>query len=340
MSEAIKKEDLDKLLDEGKFCPLPFLQLQLNPFGDISACCFSGEHKVGDIQTDSIKDIWNGSEIKKWRQEFLDGNIGICKNAIHDFQCHKQYKHLNQFVELKSHQDDLPRMLDVRLNGKCNLECVMCEVWKQPNQLYDKSDFWELGKSEIFPKLLEVMVLGGEPFIQKDTFRLIDEVSEVNDRVRWAFITNAHYKFNEKLKSSLDKIKINSIHISLDSIDPETYPKIRLRGRLSLVLETLDAFVNYKKSRIETDDRPIELFASMTFQRLNWREIPAFLEFCIEKGLIPIFQDVVERDHLNIRGLSNEEKDELRKGIEMYREGHFWEHLRAVRMALGEDGLP
>jgi cyclic pyranopterin phosphate synthase len=45
-----------------------------------------------------------------------------------------------------------PKRLDVRLNGKCNLQCVMCDVWSQPNGVYNQSDFWQYGRKEIFGK--------------------------------------------------------------------------------------------------------------------------------------------------------------------------------------------
>ena len=102
-----------------------------------------------------------------------------------NFECHKMYTHLNPLAELTAVQKKHPRRLDLRLNGKCNLECIMCDVWSQPNGLYENSDLWTEGPEKIFPYLVEVDMLGGEPFIQKDTFKFIDAVSEVNKTCRW-----------------------------------------------------------------------------------------------------------------------------------------------------------
>jgi cyclic pyranopterin phosphate synthase len=279
---AMKKSD-------PKFCPIPFIQLQLNPLGHVSACCFSGEYQVGDIKDSTLVEIWNGDILRKWRREFLEGNIKICEKPMKNFECHKNYQHLVEFVDFNEVQKRMPIRLDLRLNGQCNLECVMCSVWTQPNQLYDSSDLWSIGPEKIFPFLKEVDMLGGEPFIQKDTFRFVDEVSKVNSTCTWSFITNCNYALNTFLKKKLDKLKLRSIHMSIDSLDPVTYSKIRQKGKLEKTLKTLNDYVVYRSDRAEVG-KGFALFASMCVQKLNWREIPSFLKYCRIRQIVPIFQ--------------------------------------------------
>lgn len=298
-----------------EFCPIPFLQLQLNPMGSVSACCFSGEVPVGTVPREGIQEIWNGEKMQAWRREFLEGNIRTCRGPIDTFQCHKNYRHLIPAVELKEVQSQGPRRLDLRFNGKCNLQCQMCDVWKQPNGIYDGSDFWRVGPKEIFPYLMEVDMLGGEPFIQADTFRFIDAVTAVNARCTWGFITNANYVLNAKLKSYLDKLPLRHIHISLDAMGAETYAKIRVGGRWEKTLQTVMDYVEYRNQRAQ-EGRGFALFASFCVQRDNWRELPAFLQFCEERGMIPIVQNVItdstgHREHLGIANLDAEMKAEI-----------------------------
>ena len=281
------------------FCPIPFLQLQLNPLGNISACCFSGEHKVGNIKNNTLTEIWNGEEMQKWRQEFLTGEIKICKQAMKNFECHKMYKHLVKHAELNVVQDSMPKRLDLRLNGKCNLECIMCDVWKQPNGLYSESELWSRGPKEIFPYLVEVDMLGGEPFIQKDTFHFIDEVSKVNDSCTWCFITNGSYVFNEKIKSSLDKIRLRHIHISLDAVTKDVYEKVRKNGNFEKTFAAVQEIINYRQQR-EKLGRGFALFASMCVQKDNWQEIGLFLDFCRERNINPVLQSVIGRPQLSL----------------------------------------
>jgi cyclic pyranopterin phosphate synthase len=298
------------VIDEERFCTIPFLQLQLNPKGNVSACCFSGEYKVGDVQTSTIAEIWNNDEMRRWRREFMDGDIKICAAPMKNFGCHKMFHHLLGSIEIAEVQNVMPKRLDLRLNGRCNLECVMCDVWRQPNELYDHSDLWTIGPEKIFPYLVEVDMLGGEPFIQKDTYEFIDAVSRVNQTCTWGFITNAHYRLTPHITGHLDRIKLRHIHMSLDSLDTQTYSQIRLKGDLGKVLATVDDYVAYRKTRRAKGDDFV-LFASMCVQRSNWREIPRFLDFCTERELQPLFQSVIGMPELSLDTLSVAERQDV-----------------------------
>ncbi len=299
-------------LKQGTFCPIPFLQLQLNPLGDLSACCYSGEYKVGDVHRSTIEEIWNGEVMRRWRKEFLTGEIKICKTALETFGCQKNYQHLNHLVEFSEIQKAMPQRLDLRLNGRCNLECVMCDVWSQPNGMYDKSDLWEIGPTKIFPSLKEVDMLGGEPFIQKDTFRFIDEVLKVNTSCTWGFITNCHYRLSAQLLGTLDKLDLRHIHMSLDAVSPDTYAKVRLKGDLVKVMETVNGFIEFRNRR-SAAGRGFALFASFCVQRGNWFELPEFFDFCRKHNLEPIVQEVIGREQLSLQGLNSDEKAELKR---------------------------
>ncbi len=297
---------MSKKNSDSNFCPIPFIQLQLNPLGNLSACCFSEEYKIGDVLTEKIEDIWNGPKMQEWRQEFISGDIKICEKAMKSFECHKMYTHLIPLAERKVIQDKAPRRLDLRLNGKCNLECIMCDVWRQPNGLYDKSDLWTYGPEKIFPYLVEVDMLGGEPFIQKDTFRFIEEVSKVNKTCKWGFITNCSYKFNAMLEKHLDSIKLRHIHMSIDSLVPETYAKIRKNGDLKKTMATIMSYVDYRKKRAEKGEWFV-LFGSFCIQKDNWMEIGNFLDFCDKYEISPILQSVIGREPLSLANLSKKE---------------------------------
>ena len=312
------------------FCPIPFLQLQLNPLGNVSACCYSNEYSVGNIKDSTIESIWNGEKMRSWRREFIDGKPRICANALRSFRCHENYRHLIPEARLTETQDSMPKRLDLRLNGQCNLECVMCDVWRQPNALYEDSDFWKIGPEKIFPFLLEVDMLGGEPFIQKDTYRLIDAVSAVNPKCTWGFITNAQYIFNERLRATLDKIQIRHLHVSLDGIRAETYASIRKKGDLGKSLRTLDAFLDYRSERRRRDGREFVIFASICVQRANWQELPEFLDYCKERRIQPIVQNVIGRPHLELTTLPTEEK----RSVESFLKNHLARHSSSIGTVL------
>ena len=43
-----------------------------------------------------------------------------------------------------------PSRMEFELSNKCNLECIMCDVWRQPNRLYDASDLGVVGRDDDF----------------------------------------------------------------------------------------------------------------------------------------------------------------------------------------------
>ena len=170
------------------------------------------------------------------------------------------------------------------------MQPIMCDVWEQPNGVYKQTSFWDEGPIKIFPFLKEIEVLGGEPFIQKDTYRLIDAVSAVNPQCFWSFVTNAHYPFTKKLEHTLSNINLKQIQISLDSLDPSSYQHIRKGGDLKRTLKTIDQFTAFRSKYETTCSISFRFIISMCVLKSNRHEIPEFLKFCEEKGAEPQFQ--------------------------------------------------
>jgi len=282
---------LDKSkINSDMFCYYPFYQLVLHANGNLSPCCYNYEIIYDNISDNSFKDIWNSETVRKLRREFLESNPKTCQKKMSQLGCHRTS--VRDFTNSMIQQEIMefpPKRLDVRLSGRCNLQCIMCSVWKETSGPYENSDFWNIGKTEIFPYIYEIDVLGGEPFVQSETFRLIDAVHEVNTSCQWAFVTNGQYRMNSFIKSYLDKIEIRWIQVSLDSLVSETYSKIRLKGELSKALSTVENLLQYQEKR-KTQGRPFQLLASMCVQILNWSEIEQFLNFSLENGIVPIFQ--------------------------------------------------
>ena len=287
------------------FCVLPFLSLTTDPFGSVSPCCWNQNYRLGDAQKESLLDIWNNEKMQSLREEFLSGNIQSCATQIRHMKCHQFFKGLLPMVDKSVVQKKGPRKLDLRLNGKCNLECQMCTVWKQPNGTYEESDLWTRGPKEIFPYLIEVDILGGEPFVQKDTYRLIREVSQANPKCRWAFVTNGHWAFSQAVRKHLDMVIIRWVQLSIDSLDPANYAAIRKKGQLHVCLKNLDDWIEYRK---DINYVPFSITISVCVQRDNWHEIPEFVEFAYEKDIFLSLQYTYDPDWHSLTPLPEEER--------------------------------
>src|SRR5690606_24563495 len=148
--------------------------------------------------------------------------------------------------------------------------CPFCTVWQSPNGLYTEENFWQPARLSLFPLLKEIDMLGGEPFVQADTFKLIREVSSLNKDCQWFFTTNMAWTLNAKVEELLNLIDIKILTISLDSLIPQTYAALRPPAKLENILNNLEKVIAYNKRR----DKPFKVAINALFQKLNWQELP------------------------------------------------------------------
>ena len=148
-----------------------------------------------------------------------------------------------------------PKVLEIYFSNTCNLKCVYCSpdlssqiqqennkfgefnknnvlLWehKLPEEFKDASDQMFVWLDKNIHELDKLMVLGGEPFIQKQTYRLIDFLSERSlpnlDLVFFSNLTIEHEKFKAYMQT-LEKLRtdgnIGNINIvgSIDCWGPE-----------------------------------------------------------------------------------------------------------------------
>lgn len=319
-----------------KFCVIPFSNMIFNPNGDIGICRQKGtKHVVGNIKNQSIEEIWNSDYLKNWRQEFLSGNISICKHEIARDSCHLSPDNYTIFpdIELSEHQEGLPLKLTANFNGQCNLKCTMCDIWMMQNGLYDEIGFWEKAEENFFPYIKEVELLSGEPFIQKDTFRLIEKISVINPDVLWSFTTNAHWKLGKKVTDALDKIKVKNIIISIDSLDELTYSEIRLGGSLKKVLATIDDLLLYEQERISQGKSSLELSLHYLVMKNNYIELPELVDFVDRKGLRLTVNNCYEPKNLSLHSM--EPEDEFRVALEVLNKCDDYRARRLIRFFNG-----
>jgi radical SAM protein with 4Fe4S-binding SPASM domain len=64
---------------EVKICPQPFFTMQINPDGKVVPCySFEYPQVLGDCNNQSVCEIWNGSEFRRFRRMMLDGAKNVC----------------------------------------------------------------------------------------------------------------------------------------------------------------------------------------------------------------------------------------------------------------------
>ncbi len=233
----------------------------------------------------SLTEIWHGPEMESFRREHLAGLQSQCSRSQKDHACHLHHGHLEQYAKFDTSLQYPPIRLDFMVDSFCNLKCVMCTNVLEDNGGYDHDEFWDHCAQHIFPHVKELEIIGGEPFILDNTFRLIDLVTKHNPDCLWRVTTNAHYQFNERFKKAADKMKFESLAVSVDSLKQDTFSQIRAGARLDLVLKTLDDWVDYSQSR--PADKPLKIVVNFVIQKDNAYELPSFIDFCLKKSVVP-----------------------------------------------------
>ena len=293
-----------------KFCIAPFTTLLLEPDGKVGACRHKGcEFPVGNILENSFDEIWNGPFIKNWRQEFLNGDPQICKTEVKDRKCHHcpEYNSLTKKASVNLHQNAKPLRLAFNFNGHCNLECKMCHVWQKPNGLYDQIGFWDKLDSWI-ENLEEVELLSGEPFIQKDTYKLIELISVKKPDAEWTITTNANWKLTDYIKNQLNKVKMKNLIISLDSTSEETYKIIRKNGDFKKAIATLRALQDYDQWRLENNLSSLSIKINFLFQQDNWKELGDVYNFGIDENVNVFRTFLYEPERYSLLALNEEQR--------------------------------
>jgi len=92
--------------------------------------------------------------------------------------------------------------------------------------------------SKIFSRegITKIRITGGEPFLRKDLMSFLTEIANIEDIEKISITSNGTLLI-DKLEQ-LNALGINSINLSLDSLDKKTFYDITRRDELDIVLES------------------------------------------------------------------------------------------------------
>jgi tetratricopeptide (TPR) repeat protein len=179
-------------------------------------------------------------------------------------------------VALDSH----PLGLWVTLTTKCNLRCLMCDVWKNE---------WDLPEStiqeiqELFPYLKEVFWQGGEVFFS-GKFKELFEKASLYPALKQNINTNG-ILINEDWAKRLSRKNV-SLTFAIDGVTKNTYEGIRRGAEFERLIENLRFLNNYKcdyNKDAEPSDRMTTIMRFIVM-RSNYHEIRDAVAFARKFG--------------------------------------------------------
>ena len=264
-----------------KICYAPFNNLHFQINGNVSACSFNYDFIIGNVNENTIKEIWTGEKAQVFRDKLGNYNFELCKSCEHVLTA----KNFNSFPPLKYDMyadDDInyPNQMSFEMSDLCNFECVMCSenfsslIRKRkgfaPQKFsYPERFFTEL--QEFLPHLKMATFIGGEPLLIKAYFRIWEDILKVNNKCTIHIQTNASYlppRFLEMLESGQF-----DVGISLDATEKETFEKIRINSNFKGIIENIIILKSYM------DKNKVNLNLNFCPLTQNWQDIPKIVQY-------------------------------------------------------------
>lgn len=259
---------------------------------------------LGNVNRQSIEDIWNGPAYKEARRRFLGGRMfEVCSRQCPVLKGWKDFERIDWFNKLphdsdayrnaalnadeirdgKTVLDSMPRWLRFSSSYACNLSCYHCfQRQDRISGLRLPQSFFENVKAVL--KYTQILFFyGGEPLIDRDNLLLMEHMASRAYPVKIFMISNGTV-LNESIRSLMRRLNLAFIDVSIDSIDDALYAELRRPAKLSETIE----HVNYFSSILK--EKGGELFFSMTINRKNYGELLSYARFAVDHGAKPFFQ--------------------------------------------------
>ncbi|WP_166258192.1 GTP 3',8-cyclase MoaA [Marinobacter salicampi] len=166
----------------------------------------------------------------------------------------------------------------VRLSvtDRCDFRCVYCMAedmtFLPRQQVLTLEEIARLARTFADLGTEKIRLTGGEPLVRRDILQLVKEVGSFGLK-DFAMTTNGSQL--PHMAEALKKAGLHRVNISLDSLDPDKFQRITRTGRLSQVLDGIDA-------AREAGFRGIKL-NTVVMKGRNDQEVPELIEFARRK---------------------------------------------------------
>ncbi|WP_048203482.1 radical SAM protein [Methanocaldococcus infernus] len=182
-------------------------------------------------------------------------------------------------LEIKKETMPLPFFVQIEPTTKCNLNCEFCTRKTLPDYRLNKDINLELVKKILKenPNLKIVKLQGlGESTISNN-LKEIAEILKSKD-IYLITVVNGTTLIHEKIRQILLRY-FDEIIISIDSVDEETFERIRKGAKFKNVIQGLKNLIK------ENQNFKRKIKINYVFSHLNYKEIPKAIEFFESLGV-------------------------------------------------------
>ncbi len=293
--------------DESKkrYCSKPFSHFEVVGDGEAHLCCPSWlKTSIGDLNHDSMENIWNSETAQKIRASIIDGSYRYCDHEICPYLKSGRLETLEELsgpvreaIEFKQTQIAArPKYILLGYDFSCNLSCPSCRSKKimlpkgSPEHQKVEELTAKIDTAFIKPASDEIIVLNitgsGDPFASNVYRTYLENLDGVNlPHLKIDLQTNG-LLFSPKMWERMSKIhgNIRNVFVSIDAAREVTYPVVRREGNWSVLMENMKFLAELRKQK-----KLNLLQARFVVQKANYREMEEFARTFLKLGC-----DVIE----------------------------------------------
>lgn len=318
---------------------MPWIHFYVGYKGNVNACCVSSI-KYGNINQQSIDEIWDNESVKTIRQQFLKGEVdkrcSVCINREKSGAKSLRQETFEKYPDINIQSISSPIYFDIRFSNICNFKCRTCwhgasSKWFEDAKVLKTTashqaiikninDFetFITFNGENLKQAKEIYFAGGEPLVTEEHYLLLDYLIQHQ-------ITHIKLRYNTNFSvlkfKSYDVLKywqqFESVEV-LASIDESEQLGEYIRKGLNW-----DLFV---ENRNKLRALPyIKFKIAPTVSVFNVKTLPNFYKKCIALSLIDyseFYINILDRPfHYNCKVLSDEDKDIVNQ---IYNDFYVW----------------
>ena len=165
-----------------------------------------------------------------------------------------------------------PRVLRIEPASKCNLGCIHCPTGTiemtrgvMSLEVFDKI-ILEIKKNIKYIKVV-VLYHGGEPFLNKNFFYMLNEIKKINKNIYVKTVSNGTV-LNEKIIKKIVESDLDLIEFSLDGESAEDSERIRRKSKTEIILKNVKELLEQKK-KLDKKNLKINICSTQFFKDEN-----------------------------------------------------------------------
>jgi MoaA/NifB/PqqE/SkfB family radical SAM enzyme len=307
-------------VDRSVLCHAPFVSLNFDQSGRVTACCYNRAFVLGTYPQQSVREIWAGALAEELRDAFRTGGTArgcdACFNQIHSGNyAGVLMRNFDRFAVGPAARTGgaAPLVLEFEIANTCSLECVMCgghwssAIRERREKLPPLRSPYDAGFAaqieEILPTVVAAKFLGGEPFLITRYYEIWDSIRRVNPDVDVS-ITTSGAVLPPRARQLLESLRA-SLVISLDGATRTTYEAIRRNASFDQVMTNLDYLSDY------VSRRGTSLTLAACPLQENWRELRAIVDLAEARRASVFFNTVTRPVRSSLAGCSTAQLDEI-----------------------------